>query len=411
MKSFALLLLLLLPLSVWGQTQTLVNLPGAEGDFNTYINSIYTLAISIAALLAVIKIVIAGVKWMTTDVVSSKGDAKKDIQGALFGLLVIIGAVIILTVINPNLLEVNLTMREMQTPDPSEWGGGSGGDVPEDVIQRVCPDPDSDCIVATCPEIAELSWGAVITGVVVGAVAAPFALPAAVTAGASSLAIVAAGGIGGGYVTYEGIVGGNAVACAAFCTAMPGNSEITTIQGENRCVYQPDSLADGCEEREYCSVVECDQAGEITCAEARDKCEMLYGQPADFGEENPRVLCGSAFISDIEDSLGFTPRPENVVGSNMLNLTGAGSLTEIMGVELSNFGEYELDLLGEYLVDTTIDVSFLEEQLAVEIDEGALEQLRSEVGCTGGLNRVGFLRFENADDEPVVDIICAQPSS
>lgn len=156
MKSFAFLLLLLLPLSVWGQTQTLVNLPGAEGDFNTYINSIYTLAISIAALLAVIKIVIAGVKWMTTDVVSSKGDAKKDIQGALFGLLVIIGAVIILTVINPNLLEVNLTMREMQTPDPSEWGGGSGGSLGDDDLQNTILEycrENNDCSTERCDQL------------------------------------------------------------------------------------------------------------------------------------------------------------------------------------------------------------------------------------------------------------------
>ncbi|NCN12029.1 hypothetical protein GW937_01775 [Candidatus Kaiserbacteria bacterium] len=90
----------------------LVGIPGVNpaSDFDGYINSLYVLSISIAALLAVIKIVIAGVKWMLTDVVTSKSDAKKDIQGALIGLLIVLSAVLILTIINPNLVNVNLTL-------------------------------------------------------------------------------------------------------------------------------------------------------------------------------------------------------------------------------------------------------------------------------------------------------------
>ena len=45
---------------------------------------------------------------MLTDVVTSKEDAKKDIQAALTGLLIIISAVVILTTINPNLVKFNL---------------------------------------------------------------------------------------------------------------------------------------------------------------------------------------------------------------------------------------------------------------------------------------------------------------
>jgi hypothetical protein len=87
----------------------LVGLPGVDtgGDFNKFINTLYILSISIAALLAVIKITIAGVKYMLTDVVTSKSEAKKDIQGALLGLLVVISAVMILTFINPQLTTIN----------------------------------------------------------------------------------------------------------------------------------------------------------------------------------------------------------------------------------------------------------------------------------------------------------------
>jgi hypothetical protein len=85
----------------------LVAIPGydpASGGLESFVNLIYGIAISVAALLAVIKIVIAGVKWMLSDVVTDKGEAKKDIQGALFGLIIIISAVLIISVINPDIV-------------------------------------------------------------------------------------------------------------------------------------------------------------------------------------------------------------------------------------------------------------------------------------------------------------------
>ncbi len=106
----------------------LVGIPGVDpnvNDFDTYINTLYALSISIAALLAVIKIVIAGVKWMMTDVVTSKSEAKKDIQGALLGLLIVLGAVLIITVINPDILDVNLNLDKASTQTSSGTSGTS----------------------------------------------------------------------------------------------------------------------------------------------------------------------------------------------------------------------------------------------------------------------------------------------
>ncbi len=121
MKYLIFSFLLLLPIiSLAANTvyEPLVGLPGVnEGaDFNTYVNSIYALSITIAALLAVIKIVIAGVKWMLTDVVTSKEEAKKDIKGALFGLLIVLAAVLIISVINKKILEVDLTFEPVPAP-------------------------------------------------------------------------------------------------------------------------------------------------------------------------------------------------------------------------------------------------------------------------------------------------------
>jgi hypothetical protein len=94
---------------------TLVDLPiKNQGNFNDYINLLYKLSISAAALLAVVKIIIAGAKYMLTDIVTTKGEAKKDIQGALVGLLIIVGAVVILETINPALINGGLTLSPVE---------------------------------------------------------------------------------------------------------------------------------------------------------------------------------------------------------------------------------------------------------------------------------------------------------
>jgi hypothetical protein len=97
----------------------LVGIPGLEGEsnFNEYINALYALAISLAALIAVVKIIIAGAKYMMSDIVSSKSAAKEDIRNALIGLLIIIGAVIILNTVNSNLTNVNVNMPDQQLDD------------------------------------------------------------------------------------------------------------------------------------------------------------------------------------------------------------------------------------------------------------------------------------------------------
>ncbi len=111
-----------------GTYKPIVGIPGVDTDtvgngFSSYINAIYLLSISIAALLAVLKIIFAGATYMLTDLVGSKEKAKKDIRGALFGLLLILGVVLILNVINPNLTDmkdinppsINLDNRELFT--------------------------------------------------------------------------------------------------------------------------------------------------------------------------------------------------------------------------------------------------------------------------------------------------------
>jgi hypothetical protein len=91
-----------------------------EGNFDTdasaienLVNNLYALSITLAALLAVIKIIIGGVKWMMSDIVTSKEDAKKDIRTAVIGLLIVISAVLILTIINPQTATINFNLTPM----------------------------------------------------------------------------------------------------------------------------------------------------------------------------------------------------------------------------------------------------------------------------------------------------------
>jgi hypothetical protein len=99
----------------------LIKIPGISsalnGNFGEYVNFLYALAISVAALIAVVKIIVAGMKYMMSEVVTTKGDAKKEITSSLLGLLLILGAYIILYTINPQLTNQTIKFKDLP-PDP-----------------------------------------------------------------------------------------------------------------------------------------------------------------------------------------------------------------------------------------------------------------------------------------------------
>lgn len=113
-QSILIFLLLFVPLISLAQYQPLVGIPTLEksNDFSAYMNALYGLSISVAALIAVIKIIIAGVKYMMTGLISGKEEAKNDIRDSLLGLLIIISAVLILNQINPQLSRNNLFLSK-----------------------------------------------------------------------------------------------------------------------------------------------------------------------------------------------------------------------------------------------------------------------------------------------------------
>ena len=102
--------ILLLPIVVVAQEGggyvRLVGLPFEQAnnqDINEFIKALYRLAIGVAATLAVLRLILAGAQYMFTDVVTTKADAKKNVQNSLVGLLVVLAAVLILNTINPQL--------------------------------------------------------------------------------------------------------------------------------------------------------------------------------------------------------------------------------------------------------------------------------------------------------------------
>jgi hypothetical protein len=155
LTTLILITLLNLPVVAYGaEYKALVGIPGVtdpNADFSSYINSLYVLSISVAALLAVIKIVIAGMKYMLSDIVTNKAEAKKDIEGAIIGLLVVLAAVLILTVINPKITNTAITFEKLPTLKspvaPVVVGGGGGAATPGNGTGTTTPDSSGGTLV------------------------------------------------------------------------------------------------------------------------------------------------------------------------------------------------------------------------------------------------------------------------
>jgi ABC-type Na+ efflux pump permease subunit len=113
---------------------TFQSIPFVTGAPTTeaYVNALYKLSIAVASMLVVIKLIGAGVKYMLSEIVTNKEEAKKDIKGAIFGLLIILVAVTILNTINPDLRQLDfLRNASAVVGGGGASGGGSGGTLTE----------------------------------------------------------------------------------------------------------------------------------------------------------------------------------------------------------------------------------------------------------------------------------------
>lgn len=72
------------------------------------LSGLFTVALSVGGIVAVIRLVIAGYHYMGSDMWSSKGKAKEIIQDVVFGLLLLLGTYLILYQINPCILNLDI---------------------------------------------------------------------------------------------------------------------------------------------------------------------------------------------------------------------------------------------------------------------------------------------------------------
>lgn len=122
-----------------GQFVPLTSLPGlddiqgqGQSDLAGFFNQLYRILIGVAAVLAVLQIMRAGFKYMTSSAsVSGNKEAKDLIQESLLGLLLVLSPVIVFGIINPDILRLSLDLsalqpREVEPLQDSVTDPGSG---------------------------------------------------------------------------------------------------------------------------------------------------------------------------------------------------------------------------------------------------------------------------------------------
>ena len=128
----------LLEPTVVGQQQ------GAEATLRTYLPTIFQQAIYIVAILAIILLIIAGVRYILPSAsAGDKTEAKDMVWRVVVGLILALSGYIILNTINPNLVSLNVDFLaplegSSGGSSSSQSGGGSGGGP-----SNVAADPES----------------------------------------------------------------------------------------------------------------------------------------------------------------------------------------------------------------------------------------------------------------------------
>jgi len=119
--------------------------PNCKTNLQTYLPGIIKFSIDIAAVLAFVMITAGGIWYATSDAIYGKDEAKNIIQNAIYGLVLVIGAYVILYTINPQTLQINL---DWPKPDISQ--------PPTVITSTDCPN--------TCVSVAATGLPTKVTG-------------------------------------------------------------------------------------------------------------------------------------------------------------------------------------------------------------------------------------------------------
>ncbi len=80
----------------------------SSGNLSDYINTMFKVALSVGAILAVLRIAYAGYLYMGTDMWHTKKHATEILGEVVLGLLLLMGIYLILYQINPDILKLDL---------------------------------------------------------------------------------------------------------------------------------------------------------------------------------------------------------------------------------------------------------------------------------------------------------------
>ncbi len=112
------------------QYQLLEKIPGTDGlgsDLPGYVSAIYKMALIIVTLSAVLMLTVGGFMYLTSaGNTASIGTAKGIIYDSLIGLIIALSAWLVLYIINPDLVEVNLTTLAPVAPVGGNPAGAPG---------------------------------------------------------------------------------------------------------------------------------------------------------------------------------------------------------------------------------------------------------------------------------------------
>lgn len=91
----------------------LTSIPGIDAAGNAatlpdFLNNVYKLSIGLAAVLAVLQIIRAGIMYMGGDSVTEKKEARSLITLAIGGLVLVLSPVIVFSIINPKILDLKI---------------------------------------------------------------------------------------------------------------------------------------------------------------------------------------------------------------------------------------------------------------------------------------------------------------
>lgn len=112
------------------QYQLLEKIPGTDGlgsDLPGYVSAIYKMALIIVTLSAVLMLTVGGFMYLTSaGNTASIGTAKGIIYDSLIGLIIALSAWLVLYIINPDLVEINLSPLSPVAPVGGNIGGAPG---------------------------------------------------------------------------------------------------------------------------------------------------------------------------------------------------------------------------------------------------------------------------------------------